>query len=131
MPDNDPFKAPFEPFEAGHVGGFNDSEPKHSGLGIASFAVGLLAGLVEFAIMAVAGVIEASTPGGMDESSPEAVLIGMGLFAGLALAMLGVGLGIGGLTQRRKKVFAVLGVLVSLLVTLAVSGLIVVGLTME
>ena len=131
MPDDDPFKAPLEPFDAGPVGRCNDSEPRHSGLGIASFVVGLLAGIVEFAILAAAGVIEVSTPGGMDENSPAAVLIGLGLLAGLALSLLGVGLGIGGLTQRRKKVFAVLGVVVSLLVTLAVAGLLVVGLTVD
>lgn len=93
--------------------------------------IGILAGLIEIAIVAIAGMIEVSTPGGMDENSPEAILIGLGLFAGLGVAILGIGLGIGGLMQRRKKLFAVLGVLISLFVTCGVAGLLVLGLMAE
>jgi len=126
MSYDDPFQAPHEPFGAGEYGALS-----HSGLGVASCVVGVLAGVFEVAIVAIAGVIEVSTPGGMDEESPAAILVGLGLFAGLAIAMLGVGLGIGGLMQRRKKLFAVLGVLVSLLVTCGVASLFVIGLSME
>lgn len=126
MSYDDPFQAPHEPFGAGEYGALN-----HSGLGIASCMIGILAGLIEIAIVAIAGMIEVSTPGGMDENSPEAILIGLGLFAGLGVAILGIGLGIGGLMQRRKKLFAVLGVLISLFVTCGVAGLLVLGLMAE
>ena len=111
MSYDDPFHGPHEPFGAGEYG-----ELSHSGLGIASCIIGVLAGLIEVAIVAIAGMIEVSTPGGMDENSPEAILIG---------------LGVGGLMQRRKKLFAVLGVLVSLFVTCGVAGLFVLGLMTE
>lgn len=126
MSYDDPFHAPHEPFGAGDYDALS-----HSGLGIASCIIGVLAGLIEIAIVTIAGMIEVSAPGGMDENSPEAIMIGLGLFAGLGIAMLGIGLGVGGLMQRRKKLFAVLGVLISLFVTCGVAGLFVLGLMTE
>ncbi|HVW38465.1 MAG TPA: hypothetical protein VHB99_14215 [Pirellulales bacterium] len=126
MSYDDPFHAPHEPFGTGEYG-----ELSHSGLGIASCIIGGLAGLIEVAIVTIAGMIEVSAPGGMDENSPEAIMIGLGLFAGLGIAMLGIGLGIGGLIQRRKKLFAVFGILISLFVTCGVAGLFVLGLMAE
>lgn len=122
MSYDDPFQAPHEPFGTGAYDGLS-----HSGLGIASCMIGVLAGLIEIAIVMIA----VSSPGELDENSPEAILIGLGLFAGLGVAMLGIGLGIGGLMQRRKKLFAVLGVLISLFVICGVAGLLVLGLMAE
>jgi hypothetical protein len=45
---------------------------KHTGFGIASFAVGIVAGLAEFAVIVVAGSIGASNPDGIDKNSPLA-----------------------------------------------------------
>jgi hypothetical protein len=123
MTYSDPFQAPSEPFEAVDRGGL-----KHSGLGIASFAIGLSVGVFECAIVVVAGIIEVSTPGGIDEDSPATMLLGLAILAGLGIALCGVGLGIAGLLQRRNKLFAALGVVIGLLVVLGVAGLIVVGL---
>lgn len=105
---------------------------KHSGYGIASFVIAVVVGLLEFVLIVVAGVIEASTPGGMDENSPIAILLGLGLFGGLLADVFGMALGIAGLCQaNRSKVFAVLGLVFGTVVLLGVLGLMVLGMLME
>ena len=81
----------------------------HSGLGIASFILSLAAGAALVVLLGIAGVIE-SQPGGMDEESAGAVLVGL-LLALTALAhVLALGLGIAALVQAgRSKLFGVLG----------------------
>ena len=81
----------------------------HSGLGIASFIISLAAGAALVVLLGIAGVIE-SQPGGMDEGSAGAVLVGL-LLALTALAhVLALGLGIAALVQAgRSKLFGVLG----------------------
>lgn len=89
-------------------------EQKHSGLGIASFIASTAVGIGLFVLILIGGVIEASTPGGLDEKSAGAVVIGLFLFAFLGLDLLALGMGIGGLLQKeRKKIFAVLGTIFS------------------
>ena len=97
-------------------------EQKHSRLGIASFITSIVSGILIFLVIVIAGVMEASTPGGMDEESAGAVMVGLFLFAFLGAALVALGLGIGGLLQKeRKKIFAILGTVfssVSLVVTI-------------
>ncbi|MBL9215520.1 MAG: hypothetical protein JNG83_08600 [Opitutaceae bacterium] len=101
---------------------------KHSGLGITSFIVGIVAGVALFVSFGVAGFIHLQNPEGMDENSPVAMVIGM-LIIGLCLIhLLGVGLAIGGLVQTdRRKVFPVMGLIVNALAILLTVGLIVLG----
>lgn len=120
------YSNPYQP----SYGGFSDREHdslKHSGLGIASLAIGLAVGLLEFVCIVIAGVLQASTPGGFDENSPLAIVIGVVFIGGLAFGLFGIGLGIAGLFQQRKKLFAVLGVVVGSLVMLGIGGLCVLG----
>jgi hypothetical protein len=112
---------------------FDDDPPemKHSGFGIASFIIAIAAGVLEFILIGVASVLEATTPGGLDEESPEAILLGLGMIGGLCAAMLGVGLGLAGIGQRRRnKVFAVLGLVSGIVVFVGVLSLIVIGMLM-
>ncbi|MEJ2437470.1 MAG: hypothetical protein P8Y49_07125 [Sulfurovaceae bacterium] len=103
-------------------------EQKHSGIGIASFVISIVAGILIFIVLAIAGSIEASTPGGIDENSTEAVMIGLAIIGLLFLNVLSVGLGIGGLLQKeRKKIFAILGTVFSSFFILGVIGLMVLG----
>ena len=54
--------------------------------------------------------MEMSTPGGVNEESPVVIIVGVLLIFFVFLALFGLGLGIAGLCQsKRKKVFAVLG----------------------
>jgi hypothetical protein len=106
-------------------------EPKHSGLGIASFISSIFSGIFLFLIFVVAGVMEASTSGGLDEESPAAIVIGLCMFAFLFVALVALGLGIGGLIQKdRNKLFAVLGTVFSACAFLGTLALVLIGLAM-
>lgn len=108
---------------------YEPPEAKHSGFGIASFAIAIAAALLEFVLVATAGVLEASTKGGIDENSPLAILLGLAVIGGLLVALVGIGLGIAGLCQsRRKRVFAVLGMIMNPVVLFGVLGVMVLGL---
>jgi len=106
-------------------------EQKHSGLGIASFITSIVSGILIFLVIVIASVMEASTPGGIDEESVGAVMVGLFLFAFIGAALVALGLGIGGLLQKeRKKIFAILGTVfaaASLVVTIFI---IILGLAM-
>ena len=106
-------------------------ELKHSGLGIASFCISIAAGVFIFFTFIVAGAIGAATPGGMDEESVTAVLVGLALITFLFASLVSLGLGIGGLFQKeRKKVFAILGTIFSGAIILVTAALIAIGLAM-
>jgi cytochrome b561 len=102
---------------------------KHSGMGIASFVISIVAGLIIFLLVVMAAVLTVRSGGQMNEESPEAVVIGCSMFAGMILYLIGVGLAIGGLCQRnRYKVFSVLGLIFNLAFLLGIVGLMIVGL---
>jgi hypothetical protein len=104
---------------------------KHSGLGIASFVVSLLIGASEFLLIMIAGVLEAATPGGMDNESLIVLFIGLFVIVGLFANLAGVGLGIAGLVQRdRKKVFSALGVVFNGTVIFGLTMLLILGASM-
>jgi len=105
---------------------------KHSGLGIASFAIAIFAGFLVFVLVAIAVVIAVMAQGELDENTPEAILVGLGIIGALLIDLLAVVLGIAGLFQaERKKLFAVLGIIIGSLVFLGVALLIVLGTMME
>ena len=107
-------------------------QQKHSGLGIASFITAIVSGVFMFLLIMVAGVIEVSTPGGMDDESAGAVIIGLLLFVLVGALLVAIGLGVGGLVQGgRKKVFAVLGTVFSTAILLGTVFLLIIGLAME
>ena len=107
-------------------------ELKHSGLGIASFVSSIAAAVLIFIMVMAAGFMELSTPGGIDEESAEALLIGLLLFTFMGLTLVAFGLGVGGLFQaQRKKVFAVLGTVFSVLVLLGTGLLLLMGMAMD
>jgi hypothetical protein len=100
--------------------------PRHSGLGIASFVISLVAGALLLLFVGIAGVLTVS--GGLDENSPQAVMLGLLIITILIVVLVALGLGIGGLVQReRKKIFAALGTIFSAAIFLGGVLLIVVG----
>jgi hypothetical protein len=106
-------------------------EQKHSGLGIASFITSIIAGILIFLLLLIAGVMETSTPGGIDEDSASAVIIGLFLLALLGAAFVALCLGIGGLIQKeRKKIFAILGTAIAAVTTLGTIFIIILGLAL-
>ena len=108
------------------------TELKHSGVGIASFVLSLLSGIGLFVLFGVAGYMEAQSPGGMSEDDPTTMLLGVALIAGGLGQFLAFILGAVGLFQpNRKKIFAILGTIFSLLAILAFGGLMVLGFVMQ
>jgi membrane-associated HD superfamily phosphohydrolase len=103
-------------------------EPKHSGVGITSFVLSLLSGLGMFVMCGVAVYMAMQAPGGMADDDPMVILLG--------LAVIGLGmtqvfafiLGAVALFQpNRKRIFAVLGTIFSLMAMLCIVGLIILG----
>lgn len=108
--------------------GYESDAIKHSGFGVASFIISVAIGIFDFVVIAFAGLVEASEPGGMDEESVVAILIGLFILGGMAANMAGAGLGIAGLVQRdRKKVFAVLGLAFNAAIVFGVIFLMILG----
>lgn len=103
-------------------------EPKHSGLGIASFAISILAGFLMFATVVIAGVLQIRTPGGLDDEAPVTIFIGLAIIGLVLLDLLAFVLGVAGLFQKNvKKVFAILGLILSGLTIVGIIALIVIG----
>jgi hypothetical protein len=104
---------------------------KHSGIGIASFVISIISGTLILLLMGIAGMMEVSTPGGLDEESAGAVIIGLLLFAFVGGSLIALGLGIGGLIQKgKKKIFAILGTIFSSLTILVAVFVTFLGLAM-
>lgn len=59
--------------------------------------------------------MEAPTPGGIDDESPAAVILGLILLGTMLGCLTATGLGIAGLCQKDKeKVFSILGIIFSI-----------------
>ncbi len=105
---------------------------KHSALGISSFVMSIITGLIIFLLVVIAGVMEVSTPGGIDEESAEAVILGLFIIAALFGCLTALALGIAGLFQKgRKKIFSILGVIFSALPFIGTISLIIIGLSVD
>lgn len=115
-------------------------EDRHSRMGIASLMLAVLA-IIAIVLFFVISVSVASSeignnpqsfdPNSIDESSPLAstfALLGLGLIGSVLLTVVGFGLGVAGLIQRRRKrLFAILGTILNGLVVLGVIALFVLG----
>ncbi len=103
-------------------------ETKHSGMGIAAFVISLLAGAFMLGLVVVAGAIEMSTPGGMDERSLTALGLGLLILLTMVADVVAAALGIAALAQRdRKKVFGILGLVFAVATLIGVVVLMIVG----
>jgi hypothetical protein len=111
--------------------GYDYQPMKHSGLGVASFIMAMVLGVLDFAIFVYAGLVEAGTPGGMDEESVVAILLGLFIIGSVFANVAGIALGIAGAIQRdRQKVFSILGVIFNSAIIFGMIGLIIIGLMM-
>ncbi|GGZ04281.1 hypothetical protein GCM10007169_21350 [Shewanella fodinae] len=103
----------------------------HSGLGISSFIVSLVAAILIFITLVIAGNLANTTPGGLDENSRAAMAIGFAIIGLVLLSLVALGLGIAGLFQKdRQKVFPILGTVFSSFTILGTIGLILLGLSL-
>jgi len=105
---------------------------KHSGLGISSFVTSIVSIIAIFLLLVIAGVVESSTPGGMDEDSLAALLVGLFLFVFLGASLVALGLGISGLFQKgRKKIFPILGTVFAAVTVLFAGSIVMIGVALS
>jgi hypothetical protein len=105
---------------------------KHSGLGIASFIISIVAGISMFLIFVAAGVMEVSSPNGIDEKSAGAIVLGLFIIVAIGASLIALGIGIAGLLQKeRKKIFAVLGTVFSTATLVCTIALLALGLAVS
>ena len=120
---DDQYTTPYEPT--------NIEVKKHSGFGIASFAVSLALGVGMLALFIIAGVLESSTPDGMDEESTAAIVIGLLIIGTLFGQFLALVLGIVGVAQSsHKRIFGILGISISGIMLFLTLSVMFIGLTM-
>jgi hypothetical protein len=105
---------------------------KHSGLGVASLVMSSVGALGLVMVFAIAAVLGAAAPAGMDEDGAPAMLLGCCVFLLAGLCLLAIGIAIGDLVRAKSaKTMPILA--------LAISGgaiglslfLTLLGLTME
>lgn len=104
----------------------------HSGLGVASFIISLMASVLLCVAFITLGAIEMDAPGSLDEDSAVLGFIGLlMLFTGMA-QLVALGLGIAGIVQTgRQKIFGVLGTSFAALSLLGTLFLILIGIAAE
>jgi hypothetical protein len=101
----------------------------HSGLGIVSLAIAVVVGAAEIVLLVIAGILESQTPGGIDENSPEAIILGLLLIGGMVVSLVGGVLAAVALVQgMRSKVFPILGLALNAMIILGMIGIIIIGL---
>jgi hypothetical protein len=119
----------------------SERENRHSRMGIASFVISILSTVLVVTLFIIAAVIGASAFGNVQDpqsidpqslqDSPALVglaAVGLGMLASIAFYLLGLGLGVAGIIQRRRKrFFAVLGAIFNGIVLLLIVGLVAFG----
>jgi hypothetical protein len=106
-------------------------ELKNSTLGLSAFGLAAFSAIAMFAVVVIAAVMESTTPGGMDENSASAVMVGLAMFFFIFLDLIAVVLGVIDVFQAdRKKLFSTLAIIIAGLTILGIIGLILLGLTM-
>ena len=121
-----PYPAPY-PVPQGH----QIQPASNNWLGIISFAMSLIGGLGNLAVIVIAGALASHHPHSYEHSS-EAMFIGFGVLCGMGFCLLGLCLGIASLFQpARTRIWSILGVLFNGGALLLVVGLIVLGLAMK
>ena len=109
---------------------------KHSGPGIASFILGIVALFAYiltffFAAMALNSSLDSFTPANVEEIAlhPAVILASLSILVCLVLNLAGLIVGVIGLVlKNRKKVFAIIGTILNGILILAFAGLIVAGM---
>jgi hypothetical protein len=111
---------------------FGKREASHSGLGIASCALGVLALLAAFlAIGLAADVGFDDIEAAIDAEEPEAILAGLLVLGSGLICLVGGALAVVGLIQRdRNKTFAVIGLGLNALLLLGWLMLVIIGALM-
>jgi hypothetical protein len=102
----------------------------HSGLGVASFLIGVIVLVIDLVLLVLL-VVVASGPRGLRSDAASTVGGVFGIFncVGVLAALGGLGVGVGGIFQEnRNRTFAVIGVVLNGLIVVAVTLLFLIGM---
>ena len=103
-----------------------------SGLGIASLILSVFSIIFTFILFIIAGVWEASTPGGVDENSAAAVILGFCILACLGSFLVSTGLGIAGIFQKQRvRICAFIGTALSSASFVVTASAIAIGMALD
>jgi hypothetical protein len=101
-------------------------DDRHSGIGIASFAISLVTGPLLLGVFVIAGILYNAHRGAQ---YPGQTLVGFATMGLMALDAVAFGLGIASIVQpKRNKLFGILGLVFSGMTMLGTAGLIFIGL---
>jgi Family of unknown function (DUF6142) len=101
---------------------------RQSGLGIASFVLGLVSAAAIFVAVAIAGLLVASGHGATDSDQAMYGVVGLCMLFFLLLALAGAVLGVLGVLQKKyRKLFAVIGLSINLLTIVGTAMLVFIG----
>ena len=102
---------------------------KNSGIGKASFILSVTVAILMLLTFFIIAIMEAKTPGGMDDSSFFMLSVGCFFILLLFADLVALGLGIGGIAKKEcRKTFAAVGTSIAGATLLVVFLLIVLGL---
>jgi hypothetical protein len=102
--------APYDQYQPDLEEGYRSSRTTHPALGVISFVMSLFSVAFLVAMLAMAAVSTGAN-GKPGPHSPLVLAIGLGICSTPALALVGLGLGIGSAFQRGSKVFPILGII--------------------
>ncbi len=103
----------------------------HSGLGIASFVISLIAGFTLLLLFGFADIAQ-SQPGGLDEQSTAATVIGLLMLLTAIAQITALGLGIAALVQAgSNKLFGILGTVFASMALLLTLLIVLIGAVIE
>lgn len=103
-------------------------EKKQSGLGIASFVIAMVTGIVTFVAVVFAGILASQN----SENEIGLMIVGLMIIGAVLVHLLGLVLGIIGLTQKNtKKVFSSLGLAFNFLAVSFIGLLMFIGLAVS
>jgi hypothetical protein len=126
--DNDsqhPYLPPQE-YAPAHL--IHSARQGHTGLGVASLVLGVVAGIGAFVVFVAAGVLGSSDA--MNRGPLLAIAVGVGMILVMMTTSFASGLAVGGLVQKDKsKVFAIVGLVINILLILSLVALMLIGLT--
>jgi hypothetical protein len=89
-------------------------EYRHSELGLASFVTSILTLVLLILVFGITLFLAATSPDGVDEEAAATIILGGTMLACVGALVVAFGLGIAGLWQtERKKLFALLGIVLS------------------
>jgi uncharacterized membrane protein len=105
--------------QPGYPGPGYGGVPPQSGVGVASFVLSLIAGVIVLIAFAVIMSVVAKGRGTFDEDAPEVMTGGCGILASGIMALVGAILGLIGVNQAdRRRGYAVAGLVINLILVL-------------